>query len=621
MGIDKCSKCKNNCCGKNFIGLKNAFKNKDGKLFNQILLDENERKKIINAGYEKFIEKIGDNYFIALNKDRSCKAFSHGKCSIYNVRPDVCKLYPFYFDPFGGVFVDKNCPCYQDTDLKSANVYSLIENRLKLFSNIDGKKNKTHDKLKFKNDYKFYLTKNIELEEKNGELYYQNISLMSLVSAYGPSLSIAFLPIIRNNVEKLKSIFDSNIKANNYDGKHFYAYATKANYYAEVIFSLLKHIKFFETSSETDIAIFLRLAKHKVIDNTYTIICNGFKNENYFTSIKKLVDMGINVIPILDSYPEYQLLKKIVSKKINVGIRYNCEFESRINKNNFYNYDVCENRFGLPYNEFIKLCKIIVGDDLFNLKVFHFHLGGTIQNLEYYKEALSQILTKFVKVKKLFTTIDTIDIGGGLPGNENFNSDFNLNLFAEYVVKTIKNICNKNKIHEPNIIGEYGRYTTAQHGFYLMKVSAVKKMRKKTWYVLNSSFMKILPDNWATQDNFAILPINLLNNKFKLVSLAGNTCDENDRYVIDNKNIEFYMPEIKEGQELYIAVFNIGAYQEMLAGKNGITHCLIPENAEIIIDIKNEKYDIKQITKEGSLKREINMLGYNNINYFKKYIQ
>ena len=62
-------------------------------------------------------------------------------------------------------------------------------------------------------------------------------------------------------------------------------------------------------------------------------------------------------------------------------------------------------------------------------------------------------------------------------------------------------------------------------------------------------------------------------------------------------------------------------WANLIAGKNGITHCLIPENAEIIIDIKNKKYDIKQITKEGSLKREINMLGYNNINYFKKYIQ
>ena len=138
--MNKCKNCTKNCCGNKFIGLKDAFKHTNPDIFCEILLSNEEVKRIKEFGAEKYIEKKADGrYCIALNDDISCKAFKGGKCEIYPVRPDVCKLYPFYFDPFAGVLVDKNCQCYSQEDFDSLDeegkkqIFDLLKARIKYF--------------------------------------------------------------------------------------------------------------------------------------------------------------------------------------------------------------------------------------------------------------------------------------------------------------------------------------------------------------------------------------------------------------------------------------------------------------------------------------------------------
>ena len=54
------------------------------------------------------------------------------------------------------------------------------------------------------------------------------------------------------------------------------------------------------------------------------------------------------------------------------------------------------------------------------------------------------------------------------------------------------------------------------------------------------------------------------------------------------------MPKIKKNQKLYIAIFSIGAYQEIISGIGGLHHCLIPEGNELIIT-KNKNGSLKYI--------------------------
>ncbi len=143
--MNKCLNCNNNCCSRKFVGLKDSFKHVSSDKFCQILLSENEVERIKRCGGEKYIEKKDGIYRIALNPDNSCKASNNGICDIYDARPDVCKLYPFFFDPFAGLVVDKNCSKYTIEDLENCSVeekqeiFELLQSRLDFFKELNKK--------------------------------------------------------------------------------------------------------------------------------------------------------------------------------------------------------------------------------------------------------------------------------------------------------------------------------------------------------------------------------------------------------------------------------------------------------------------------------------------------
>lgn len=135
--MEKClgKNCPNHCCSNKFKGLSAALKNDDSSKFVQIQLDNEEVKRIVDKGRVDLIEFKNGNYFIKLNNDFSCSALVEGNCSIYDIRPNVCKLYPYYFDPFCGLCIDKNCPGNFDLDIPQNALYDLLNKRINLYSN------------------------------------------------------------------------------------------------------------------------------------------------------------------------------------------------------------------------------------------------------------------------------------------------------------------------------------------------------------------------------------------------------------------------------------------------------------------------------------------------------
>ena len=445
------------------------------------------------------------------------------------------------------------------------------------------------------------------LSIKDNVLFYKDLNLFDLVKKYGDPLEVAYTPMITERIINLKKLFDKKIKKYNYNNKYNYAYATKANYYSEVVLTALRDVDMLETSSAYDINIIIRLCELNIIKPGYTIICNGFKNKTYIENIKKLLDKGINVIPVIENEEEYKLLTDL-KYKINVGIRYNSDFEARLIKNTFNSKDELDNRFGFNENEIFKIADLINSSSNLTLKVFHFHFGGTISNIDNYIKGFSNIYEIFCQLKKKYSTLEYFDFGGGFPVKYSLTYSFNYDELVDKMVSSIKNLSQKNGIKEPQLIGEHGRYTTADHSFYIYKIDFVKK----DWYILNSSLMNMTPDMWGIEQDFTILPVNLLNNKTIPVSLGGETCDPDDRYFLNESNIKLFMPKIGDGEELYIALFSIGAYQEIISGIGGVHHCMIPEGNELII-YKNKKDELcyYKISEKQTPEEMLNLLDYN----------
>lgn len=125
---------------------------------------------------------------------------------------------------------------------------------------------------------------------------------------------------------------------------------------------------------------------------------------------------------------------------------------------------------------------------------------------------------------------------------------------------------------------------------YLNKLLADK-------YYCNFSLFQSLPDSWAIDQIFPIMPIQKLHIKpDKYATLQDITCDSDGK--IDNfisvKNNSGYLPvhSIDPTKEnYYIGVFLVGAYQEIL----GDLHNLFGDTNVAHISVNQEGYNIDQI--------------------------
>ena len=358
-----------------------------------------------------------------------------------------------------------------------------------------------------------------------------------------------------------------------------------------------------------------------IISSGYTVLCNGFKNEKYIEVLIKLLKLGINVIPIIENELEFELLSKVKDFKINVGIRYNSDFESRLIKNTFENSQEFDNRFGFDRENCINIANKIDSCENMTLQLFHFHFGGSITNINNYIKGYSNILSVYCELKKKFKTLEYFDFGGGLPVKYSLSYSFDYELLADMIIKTTIDVCKKNRVDCPNLIGEHGRYTVADHSFYIYKIDFAKQFYDKMWYIINGSLMNMAPDIWGIQQDFTILPVNLYENDCIPVCLGGETCDPDDRYYLNDSNVKLFMPTIKEGQTLYIAIFCIGAYQEIISGIGGLHHCLIPEGNELVIFEKDGKKQFIEMSKVTDSSKIYELLDYNDKSYMKNFFK
>ncbi|MGN0086838.1 MAG: biosynthetic arginine decarboxylase [Alloprevotella sp.] len=120
-----------------------------------------------------------------------------------------------------------------------------------------------------------------------------------------------------------------------------------------------------------------------------------------------------------------------------------------------------------------------------------------------------------------------------------------------------------------------------------------KMMAEK--YFCNFSLFQSMPDSWAIDQLFPIMPIARLAEKPTCsTTLQDITCDSDGKisaYVNHNQQTS-YLPlhAIKEGEHYYIGVFLVGAYQEIL----GNMHNLFGDTNAVHITVDNAGYHIEK---------------------------
>ncbi len=115
-------------------------------------------------------------------------------------------------------------------------------------------------------------------------------------------------------------------------------------------------------------------------------------------------------------------------------------------------------------------------------------------------------------------------------------------------------------------------------------------------YFLNFSLFQSLPDSWAIDQSFPILPIHRHTEEpTRRGTLADITCDSDGRIdsFIDLRDVKkvLELHPLQEGKPYYLGIFLVGAYQEIL----GDLHNLFGDTNTVHISMHKEGYKIEDI--------------------------
>jgi len=131
-------------------------------------------------------------------------------------------------------------------------------------------------------------------------------------------------------------------------------------------------------------------------------------------------------------------------------------------------------------------------------------------------------------------------------------------------------------------------------------------------YFCNFSLFQSLPDAWAIDQIFPIMPIHRLNEEpVVAATIQDMTCDSDGK--IDNfiatRNSHHYLPvhPMKSREPYYLGVFLVGAYQEIL----GDLHNLFGDTNAVHVSVDEDGYRIDQVIDGESVAEVLDYVQYN----------
>ena len=445
-----------------------------------------------------------------------------------------------------------------------------------------------------------------EFSLQGDKLNFHDINLSELIEEHGTPLKFTYLPKISENIQKAKQWFNEAFEKHHYKGSYNYCYCTKSSHFKHVVDEALKNDIHLETSSTFDINIVENLKRDGKINNDTYIICNGFKREQYLINIARLINNGHhNCIPIIDNYEEIDLLSNEINKNYKIGIRIASEEDPSFT---FYT-----SRLGIGYKNILPFYNNQIKDNKkVSLKMLHFFINSGIKDTSYYWNELHKCLKVYIRLKKECATLDSLNIGGGFPIKNSLVFDYDYQYIIEEIVNQINITCAEANVPVPNIFTEFGSFTVGESGGAIYEVLYQKQQNdREKWNMINSSFITTLPDTWAINKRFIMLPVNRWNDEYERVLLGGLTCDSDDYYNSEQNLNAIYLPKYKKEKPLYIGFFNTGAYQENIGGFGGLQHCLIPQPKHIVIDHDADGNVVNSVFSEQQTSEQLlSILGY-----------
>lgn len=294
---------------------------------------------------------------------------------------------------------------------------------------------------------------------------------------YRGPLLVRFPHLMKKQVEKIFTSFESAIKEYHYKGKFKAVFPIKVNHYPNFILPLMENTTHrcygLEAGSKSELIVAMAYTNENA-----PITVNGFKDKEMISLGFIAAKMGHDITLTIEGLNELETIIEVAKTlgkpypKIGLRIRLHSTGIGIWAKSGGIN-----SKFGLTASELVEAIALLRKNDLLNkFTMIHFHIGSQISDISPLKKALREAGNIYAELRKMGAkNLNNVNIGGGLAveyaQHENQqNRNYTLAEFSGDVVFTLKEIAKNKKEPEPNIFIESGRYVSASHAVLIAPV-------------------------------------------------------------------------------------------------------------------------------------------------------
>lgn len=476
--------------------------------------------------------------------------------------------------------------------------------------------------------------------------------------------------LLDSQISLINESFRAAIQNLDYKGSYRGVFPIKVNQQQQVIEEIAKFGARYNHGFEAGSKAELMLALANVPTYDSLIVCNGYKDEEFFDLGLYATQMGYSCFFVIETPSELLTLlerSRALGIKPHIGVRLKLSSKG---SGHWQGSGGDNSLFGLNTAEIIDLIDTLRTEDMLDcLELLHYHIGSQITNIRDIRNAVQETARFYAELVKEGAAMGFLDLGGGLAvdydgSNTNYvhSKNYNLPEYCEDIVEVLSQLFDQEEIAHPNIITESGRATVAYSSVLLFNVldvtrvesrplpetlpedldenivnlwdllsymnlknmqecyndavyyrevvrdrfkygqitmrnralaeniflavieqiignlSKVKRVPKELdgleealydRYYCNFSVFQSIPDSWAIDQIFPLLPIHRHNEKPGRQAILGDiTCDSDgkiDKFAdLHDVKKTISLHELKEQEEYYIGVFLVGAYQETL---------------------------------------------------------
>lgn len=476
--------------------------------------------------------------------------------------------------------------------------------------------------------------------------------------------------ILASRITRIHESFRRAIKTLGYGGEYRGVFPVKVNQQQQVVEKIVQagapYHHGLEVGSKGELMAALSLMR----DQEACLVCNGYKDEEFFNLGLQAQRLGFNVFFVLEMPGELDVLLSCadaLNVRPNIGVR--CKLATKAT-GHWTDSGGERSTFGLSPAQIVDIVDKLKQHNMLDcLRLLHYHLGSQISNIRDIRTGVMEGARLYVGLIQEGAPMGYLNLGGGLAvdydgSHTNYISSRNYNMdeYSTDIVEAIMAILDEQQIPHPHIITESGRATVAYYSvllFNILDVNIVEEvqipetlpedtpevihnlfevrsslslrnlqecyndaiyyrdevrklfssgqlsLRQRTlgerlfWAIImeiasekkklknvprdladidvsladiyygNFSLFQSLPDSWAIDQLFPIMPIHRLNEFPSRQGIISDiTCDSDGRinHFIDPQGMKptLELHPLRDGEEYYLGVFLVGAYQETL---------------------------------------------------------